>query len=302
MATDLVRPRGLRPGDRVGIISPAGPVDTEALRPGILMLEEAGYEVVVGDYACGGDGYLAARDEQRLDDLHRMFADPGIAAVFCSRGGYGSFRILPEIRYEVMRRNPKIFVGYSDITALHAAVFKYAGLVTFHGPMVREFPVKSPENFQALLSLLRGERPDEFALTPGQVLVRGKARGPLLGGNLTTLCHLVGTPYMPRLDGCLLIVEERGEAAYRVDRLLTHLWVSGRLDKLAGLAAGMFLDCGPQEAVYEILESLGRRLGVPVVTGLPFGHGEENRALPLGVPAELDTYGGTLSITDAGVV
>ncbi|RLB30699.1 MAG: LD-carboxypeptidase, partial [Deltaproteobacteria bacterium] len=262
----------------------------------------AGYEVVVGDYACGGDGYLAARDEQRLDDLHRMFADPGIAAVFCSRGGYGSFRILPEIRYEVMRRNPKIFVGYSDITALHAAVFKYAGLVTFHGPMVREFPVKSPENFQALLSLLRGERPDEFALTPGQVLVRGKARGPLLGGNLTTLCHLVGTPYMPRLDGCLLIVEERGEAAYRVDRLLTHLWVSGRLDKLAGLAAGMFLDCGPQEAVYEILESLGRRLGVPVVTGLPFGHGEENRALPLGVPAELDTYGGTLAITDAGVV
>lgn len=302
MATDLVRPRGLRPGDRVGIISPAGPVDTEALRPGILMLEEAGYEVVVGDYACGGDGYLAARDEQRLDDLHRMFADPGIAAVFCSRGGYGSFRILPEIRYEVMRRNPKIFVGYSDITALHAAVFKYAGLVTFHGPMVRELPVKSPENFQALLSLLRGERPDEFALTPGQVLVRGKARGPLLGGNLTTLCHLVGTPYMPRLDGCLLIVEERGEAAYRVDRLLTHLWVSGRLDKLAGLAAGMFLDCGPQEAVYEILESLGRRLGVPVVTDLPFGHGEENRALPLGVPAELDTYGGTLAITDAGVV
>lgn len=219
-----------------------------------------------------------------------MFLDPEIKAVFCSRGGYGSLRILDKIHFDLIKANPKIFVGYSDITALLIAIQKMTGLVTFHGPVFEKLASAHNNNWEIFSQIITSDNYyQEIKFSEGRVIFPGKAVGALIGGNLSLICHLIGTPFLPSFDGYLLFIEERGESLYRIDRMLTHLKLSGQLLGLAGLIAGEFEECGDINAINQLLMHIAHDLHIPVATGLPVGHGRKNIALPLGVKAVLDT-------------
>jgi muramoyltetrapeptide carboxypeptidase len=295
---DVIRPAMLRKGCRVGVISPAGPVREDEIRGGLEMLESYGLDVRVGDHIFGKRDYLAGEDEIRLFDLHAMFEDREIKAIFCTRGGYGTLRLLDRIDYSLIKDNPKIIVGYSDITALLMAIYKHTGLVTFHGPMVRDFTGDGQDNLRYLIDFLFSGQPVRLDLTQGKSLVHGKAKGLLVGGNLSIICHMVGTPFLPTFNGCILFLEETGESLYRIDRMLTYLKLSGLLNHIRGLVAGTFDNCGRTADIERLLKDVGYDQGIPTVTGFPAGHGEKNITIPFGVTAVLDTGKMVLSLSD----
>lgn len=295
----IIKPPRLQDGDMVGIISPAGPVEESELRPGLAFLDQRGFRVELGPHVLKKQGYLAGDDSARLEDFHAMFRNPAVRAIFCTRGGYGTMRILDRINYDLVRRNPKIIVGFSDITALLLSLSAKAGLVTFHGPMVRQIKNIGAHNFSVLLEFL--ETPGELTLElPGATtLVPGRAKGTLTGGNLCLLSHLVGTSFLPSFEGSILFLEDRGEPLYRIDRMLTHLKLAGHLERISGLVAGRFEDCGERAAIDDLLFHFGKDLSFPVVSGAPIGHGESNIPLPLGVMAELRTTGPSLRLLES---
>lgn len=299
---NVIKPPRLRQGDRIGVISPAGPVSESDLQPGLRMLKSSGFKVYLAPHVYNNTGYLAGDDEVRLKDLHDMFLDPKVKAIFCARGGYGSLRLLDKIHYDLIKENPKIIVGYSDITALFMAIYEKTGLITFHGPMVRDLSYNSGRNWDSLLRLLSSAKSLELSMTEKAALIPGRAKGPLIGGNLSLICHLVGTPFLPCLDGCILFIEERGEPIYRLDRMLVHLGLSGHLEHLAGLITGQFEECGDTAAINGLLMDIVSDLNIPLATGLMVGHGQKNLALPLGLKAELDTDRMTLSFMEGGVM
>jgi muramoyltetrapeptide carboxypeptidase len=294
----ILKPEKLRRGDRVGVISPAGPVDPLELGAGLDYLAACGFEVQLGRHVYDRCDYLAGEDRSRVEDLHEMFEDESIRGIFCSRGGYGSLRLLGKIDFRRIRERPKVFVGYSDITALIWAIYKKTGLVTFHGPMVRELTNKDEGNWGQLLSLLSSVSSPSDPLAAGTVLRPGKAKGILIGGNLTQICHLIGTPYMPSLEGCILFLEDRGEDLYRLDRMLTHLALSGNLKGVAGVVAGDFEDCGDREAIDRLLSATLEPFDFPILAGLHLGHGSRNQTVPVGLLAEMNTQQQTLSILE----
>ncbi|MBW1796939.1 MAG: LD-carboxypeptidase [Deltaproteobacteria bacterium] len=297
----VIKPAGLRRGDSIGVISPAGPLDETGLQSGIEILESSGFKVRLAHHVYSRLDYLAGEDEARLEDLHGMFRDSDIKAVFCARGGYGTTRLLDKIKYDLIRQNPKILVGYSDITALLLAIQKRTGLITFHGPVVRELASGHQGNYDNLISLLSSDKPLKLSLAKGNVLIPGRATGSLIGGNLSLICHLIGTPFLPSLDGCILFMEDREEPLYRIDRMLTHLKLSGQLGGLSGLVAGKFEECGDTSTINGLLMDVLSDLDIPIATGLEVGHGHKNLSLPLGLPTELDTDRLTLSVTEVAV-
>jgi muramoyltetrapeptide carboxypeptidase len=317
----LLRPRRLAPGQIVGMVAPsAAPNEPERIRFAIDRVESLGFKVKPSAHLFDRDGYLAGSDAARADDLNTMFADDGVDAIWCVRGGYGASRILPALDYGLMQRKPKALIGYSDITALHMAIHRHAGLVTFHGPVA--FRAFTPYALGELKRVLwTGETPvrlggpPPFERTEGRVdwenrvatLVPGKARGRLLGGNLCLLSHLCGTPYFPDLRGAILFLEDVEEAYYRIDRMLTQLWLSGALAGVAGVAFGKFTNCDPSafflqnRPLEDILAERCRALGVPAVSGIMVGHIEDQTTLPVGCLAELDADAGTLTLLEPGV-
>ena len=317
----LIRPRRLAPGQTIGIVAPSSaPNEPERIRFAIETVESLGFKVRPGPHLYDREGYLAGADAARADDLNEMFADDSVDAIWCVRGGYGASRILPALDYSLMQRRPKALIGYSDITALHMAIHRHAGLVTFHGPVA----------FRAFTPYTRGELkrvlwtadtparlggPPPFEQAEGRVdwdnrvttLQPGKARGRLLGGNLCLMSHLVGTPYLPDLRGAILFLEDVEEAYYRIDRMLTQLWLSGALAGVAGMAFGKFTGCEPSafflqnRPLEDILAERFRALGIPTVSGLMIGHIEDQTTLPVGCLAELDADAGTLTLLEPGV-
>ena len=236
-----------------------------------------------------------------MSDLHAMFSDKEIQAVFCARGGYGTMRLLSGIDYDLILENPKILVGYSDVTALLSAVFKKTGLTVFHGPMVQGFADRNKTTRSHLFQLLSSGRATLNGDGQTRTLFPGKATGRLMGGNLTLLCHLLGTPYFPDLNQDLLFIEDRGESLYRIDRMLTHLELSGRLEQISGLIAGRFDQCGEEEAIDRLLKDRLARLNIPVLTDFPAGHGPDNLAWPLGIKSELDADDKTVKLLESCV-
>ncbi len=281
----------MRPGDRVGVAAPAGPVDEAELGPGLDLLRSLGLEVVPGGHLYDKKGYTAGRDRDRLADLHYMLAREDIRAVFFARGGYGSMRLLPGLDFVLAARHPKVVVGYSDITAILLALHRRSDLVTFHGPVVKELPEKGGETLAGLfIEEAGGPLSRVVDLSQGgPVLARGRASGRLLGGNLSMITHLSGTPFIPDLQGAVLFLEETGEPLYRVDRMITHLALSGALRGLAGLLVGDFTGCGQPDEVMDILMEHVAPLGIPVMAGFPVGHGRVNRLVPLGMEVTIDT-------------
>ncbi len=295
----IIKPQKLVKGDRIGIISPAGPVNEPDLQAGINLLESSGFKIQQAPHVYETHGYLAGDDETRLEDLHAMLQDQDIKAVLCARGGYGSLRLLDKIRYDLIRKAPKIIAGYSDITALLMAIHTKTGLITFHGPMVRGLAGNDNKNWESLLNLISSNRPITQDLSECTILLPGKAKGALMGGNLSLICHLLGTPFLPSFDGNILFIEDTGEPLYRLDRMLTHLTLSGKLKRISGLIAGRFEECGDTADINKLLTGIADKLKIPLVTGFPIGHGQKNIALPLGLTAELDTGLKTLTIEEA---
>ena len=315
----LLRPPRLEPGDTIGLIAPAGPVRSrDAVQRAIRRLEQLGFRVLTARHLFQSRGYLAGSDGQRLADLHHFFRHPRLKAILCARGGYGSARLIPHLDFDLVRAHPKIFVGYSDLTALHAALHTRTGLVTFHGPMAGP-DLGQPDlpefTLQSLLRILTQPRAPGSILEPTQrselrTLRKGRACGPLLPANLTLLVSTLGTPYRPDFRGRILCLEEVGEPPYRIDRMLTQLLHAGLLDQVAGIAIGHCERCSadpsrktkPVDAhLEETWAECLRPLRKPVLLGLPFGHTRFNATLPWGVRAELDASGGDLQILEPAV-
>jgi muramoyltetrapeptide carboxypeptidase len=283
-------PPPLATGARVALVSPAGPLRGEGdLVRAVENARAFGWEPVVGTHARRREGYFAGTDQERLSDLNRALADDRIDAVWCLRGGYGTMRLLPRIDYEALRRRPKPIIGYSDVTALHAAIGRRVGLVTYHGPTARE-SLSAFSRDSLLRALVHGG--DPCGSTRGaRVLRRGTTVGRLAGGNLALLAALCGTPYFPDLDGALLVLEDVNEATYRVDRMLTQLRLSGALDGLRGIIVGHFTEI-PDHAdgdrpLDDVLAETADALEVPCIAGVPVGHIDQQWTLPLGLTAEL---------------
>lgn len=302
MEKTLTKPDRLHRGDRIGIVAPGGPVTREELEPGIRLLESRGYRISSGPHLYAQTGYLAGDDDNRLQDLHMMFRDPEVKAILCARGGYGTLRLLDRLDYGMIGDNPKIIAGYSDITALLLALYQISGLVTFHGPLVKDLTKNENRNITALLELVSSGGIVEWDLRESTCLRPGRAVGPLLGGNLTLISHLVGTPYMPSLRGAILFIEDRGEPLYRIDRMLTHLHLGGILKGLAGLVAGRFEERGDTMDIGRLLTEMTADTGIPVVAGLPFGHGHHNLPLPVGLGGRIDTETMTLSALESCIL
>jgi muramoyltetrapeptide carboxypeptidase len=258
-----------------------------------------GWEPVVGDHALARRGYFAGDDAQRLSDINRALGDDRVDGIWCLRGGYGTMRLLEDVDYAALRRRPKALLGFSDITALHAAVRACSRIVTFHAPTARGvLGTRSRESLsRAVVAQTNpcGVAPAARALRPGS------ARGVLAGGNLALLAALVGTPYAMPLDGAILVIEDIHEAVYRIDRMLRQLLLAGALRGIVAIAAGAFTDC-PEESddgarsVDEVLAETADTLGVPCLAGIPVGHIDDQWTLPLGRIAELDVEGRILSV------
>ncbi len=256
----------------------------------------------VGQHVHGLHGYFPAEDRQRAADLNTMVQDRSVRAIWFARGGYGSARILPMVDWAALRRSGKTFIGYSDVTALALAALRKPGTVWLYGPVVTEIGLDRSCQKAGFRRLLAG-KDDRLRFRKDQVLVPGKGRGRLLGGNLTVLTHLLGTPWMPSLDGAILALEDVGEEAYRLDRMLTHLRLSGSLDRVAGICLGRFDPPAarrrfpPDRSLETVLRELLGDCKVPVVHSLPFGHIPGKRVLPLGCMATLDTVTQRLDLT-----
>jgi len=298
----VIKPPALCPGDTIGIAAPASPFDREAFEQGVEVLQAMGFNVKIPDNLFKREGYLAGSDAERAALLMDLFCDGEVRAVLCARGGFGSMRLLPFLDFEAMGNHPKILVGFSDVTALLVSLYRKCGLVTFHGPMMTTLAKGSQATSDALMAAITAHSP--LVLTPSRpvVLNPGHAAGPVIGGNLSTLSHLMGTPFELVLEGHLLFLEERGEAPYRIDRMLSQLHLGGRLDRVAGVILGSFEDCGALEEVYGIVKGVFQNRPVPVLAGFDIGHGEDNVTLPLGLWADLDTEDSDLRFLEPAVI
>jgi muramoyltetrapeptide carboxypeptidase len=317
-AGGLLKPPRLRPGDTVGLIAPANAtfvqVELDVARE---TLEALGLRVKTGAHLLDRYGYLAGRDADRAADINALFADRDVRAVLALRGGWGSARLLPHLDYAAIRRHPKILMGYSDVTALLNAVHARTGLVTFHGPVgISTWTPFSIESMAAVI--FEGDTPtlaNPVELRDGlvqvedriQTITPGRARGRLLGGNLTVLSAIVGTPYLPDAHGAILFLEDTGEAVYRMDRMLTHLKLAGLLGRIKGFVFGRCTDCKPGEGygaltLDEVFADHIKPLGVPAFRGAMIGHVDRQFTVPVGLPAEIDADAGTIRLLEPAVI
>jgi muramoyltetrapeptide carboxypeptidase len=312
------RPRRLQPGDTVGLVNPAGavwePMAIDIVEESLAVL---GFKTKQGKHLLERRGYFAGTDEQRAADLNTMFADPAVRAIHCVRGGWGSARLLSLLDWKTIARNPKILLGFSDITALLLALHAKTGLVTFHGPVgmaqwnpfnVGYFKRVLQEGEAVTFETLKEIDEDDLTVVENRVqtLHPGTARGRLLGGNLTVLSALVGSGYLPDWDGCILFLEDVEEAPYGIDRMLTQLRLAGILQKARAVVWGHCSDCRPGEGygsltIAEVLDDHPRPLGVPAWRGAMIGHIERQFTLPVGLDVEVDAAAGTIRMLEPAV-
>lgn len=313
----IVKPKRLAEGDTVGLVLPASAAfEADAIHFAKEQLEAIGLKVKIGAHAFDRHGYFAGRDRDRADDINRMFADDSVAGIVAYTGGWGSPRVLPFLDYDLIARKPKVFAGFSDITALLNAIHQRTGLVTFHSPTGSStFEPYTLENFRRVI--MTPEPAGVLAAPPKRErdlvdrtnrilrLAPGKASGRLAGGNLTLVAALMGTPYEVDTRGAILFLEDTREELYRIDRMLTQLALGGKLESMAGFVFGRCTDCGYSGPTFSLEEILRDRFGSPgrpALSGLSFGHIEQKLVLPVGVMATVDGNAGTLSLDEAAVV
>jgi muramoyltetrapeptide carboxypeptidase len=290
---NLIKPPALRPGDTVGVVASAAAVEREHLERGVGVLTALGYKVKVSKHALDRDAILAGTDRDRAEELAAYFADPEIRAVFGARGGYGCGRLLPLLDFAVLARTPKIFLGFSDATFLLNAIVEKSAMVCFHGPMVAMDFARglTRRSLDHLTRLLSGEI-RSFELDAHETVRPGTADGELIGGCLSVVVAMLGTAYAPRFDGRILFLEDTGEKAYRIDRMLVQLRQAGVLDRVAGIVFGAIRPVDGSEneraLIARFVAEQTADLRCPVLFGIDAGHGTENLALPMGVRTMLD--------------
>lgn len=310
----MIKPKALKKGDTIGLVAPSSPVRTPAdgVEMSIKLLTEQGFKVVPGE-SCGKRyGYLSGSDEIRARDVNRMFSDSSIDGVFCLKGGYGTPRILDRLDYDMIRDNPKVFIGYSDITAIHIALNQRCDLITFHGPMAASDMIDGFDEFskESYLKAITSVEPLGELKNPEGVdiksLVPGKAKGRIVGGNLSLIAATIGTPYEIDTKGKILFLEDIDEFTYSVDRMLTQLRLSGKLRDCAGIILGDFKDCVPQYenfdcTLMEVFHDLVAEAGKPAIYNLMAGHCIPKITIPLGAEAALDAYACTVKIIESAL-
>ncbi len=297
--TDLILPPRLKTGDTIGLVSPAGPVkNAELFGAGVSALKNMGFKVRYNQIGTESDDYLAASDEYRAQEFNKLWADTEVNGLMAVRGGYGSLRMVKALDMGMIRNNPKILVGFSDITVLLTAIMKETGLVTFHGPVLTTLDSLNDSSRLAFFEMLTSKKAHKIELASEEsedlkILKKGKTKGRLIGGNLTNLVHLISTPYELNWDGSILFIEDVGEAPYRIDRMLTHLAEAGRLEGLAGLLLGSISEgdedkCDTEACFKRVMEIL-EDVNIPIWGNFPVGHGVRNHILPLGVEVEMNS-------------
>jgi muramoyltetrapeptide carboxypeptidase len=301
MEKPIIKPQALRPGDTIGIAAPASPFDQKAFESGIAVIKSMGYQVKIPNSIFKAQGYLAGSDAERAELLMNLFTDASVKAILCARGGFGSMKLLPLLDFEAIRANAKILMGFSDITALLVAIFDRCRIVTFHGPLVTTLKKDRGKTCSAFIEAVSSGIPLVLRPRQPEVVSPGKASGILMGGNLTSLCHLLGTPYEPDFNGRLLFLEDRQEAPYRIDRMLSQLHLSGHLDGVGGVILGTFEACGALDDVYAIVKEAFRHTGIPILAGFELGHGTENLTVPIGLEAKMNTQDGSLRFREPAV-
>jgi len=312
----LITPRVLRKGDTIGVISPASPSfkRSDVLR-GKETLEKWGYRVILSKNLNIRKGFTAGTDRERAEDFNELFSRKDVDAVFVTQGGYGSARMLKHIDFDLVRNNPKIFIGFSDITTLHMAIHKFTGLVTFHGPGISRY---NPEDLSEytkkyLFKALTSSKPigpitlaDENKWI--DTIYPGQSEGPLIGGNLTLLCATLGTPYEIDTTGKILFIEELETEPWVIDHMLTHLNNAGKLDQAAGIIVGECVGCTPRnhnpgyyvdQSIEDVLFDIIEPLRIPAIYGLPIGHSKDLATLPIGIKARLDATGKDFAVIES---
>ncbi len=314
-----LKPKKLSKGDTIGIISPSSPPFCKSeITRGVEMLESWGYKPVLGKNVGKRFEYLAGTDEERASDINEMFSRDDIDAIFVTQGGYGAARTLKYLDFDMIKSNPKIFTGYSDITALHLAFAKKTGLVTFHGPGNDGLNSEDLSDFtkEGIFNALTTGKPiGEITMPDDKGWVnrigRGKARGELVGGNLTLICGTLGTPYEIDTKGKILLIEDVDTEPWIFDHMLSHMSNAGKLQKAAGIVVGICENCMPRKhdpgyhttfSLEDVLEDWLTPLGVPVIYGLPLGHAKDKATVPFGVTAFIDGDEGRLFIEESGTL
>lgn len=310
----IIKPAKLKTGDVIGIIAPASaPVDPTKLENGIRYIEKNGYRVELGNNVSKINGYLAGTDQERADDLNSMFKNKDVKAIICLRGGYGASRILDKINYKLIRSNPKILVGYSEITALQMAILQKSGLVTFAGPMVatdfgNEITPYTEDFFWRIISsskkIGRLKYPDNEKLVS---ITKGGASGRIIGGNLSVFAALTGTEYFPDLKGRILMFEEVDELPYKVDRLLNQLRLLKVFKQIKGIILGRFVDCNEHDTskrtltLGEVMEDYMKDLKIPVLYTFPHGHIKDKVTVPFGINVKMNASKGFVEYLESAV-
>jgi muramoyltetrapeptide carboxypeptidase len=308
----MIKPPALKSNATIGILSPSSWMNESDLKLAITVFEEKGYHLVLGESVFLKDHTFAGTPEQRANDINNMFANPDIGAIICTRGGYGANRVLPLLNYDLIKANPKIFMGYSDVTAFLTSITQKTGLVTFHGPMLSSFKKGMVDyNFELIEKTLFGyesitiQSPRELQC---RVLKSGKAEGPLWGGNMCLLINRLGTPDQLNTDGTILFIEDIGEYLYAIDRMMVHMKKAGMFDNIKGLIIGELVDMKDYDEPFgkstdEIVMDVCGDLEIPIISNFPCGHGMYHATMPISIPVRLDSdsQSPTLTILESPV-
>jgi len=310
----LIKPEKLKKGEIIGIISPASsPLDPSKLASGVKYLEKLGYRVEIGNNVGKVNGYLAGTDQERADDLNSMFRNKNVKAIICVRGGYGAFRILDKINYKLIRDNPKIFVGFSEITAIQTAILHNAGLITFAGPMVASDFANGLSSYteEMFWRVITSNKKLSRLKYPGQTrlsaITKGSATGRILGGNLAVFNALIGSPYFPLLKDRILLLEDVAELPYKVDRMFNQLKMLKVFNKVKGIVLGRFVDCYEHDPMKktltlgEVMEDYLNDLKIPVVYTFPHGHIKDKLTVPIGLNIKMNATKGFIEYTEGAV-
>ena len=311
-----ILPKRLKQGDTIGLVTPGGNISKEELQQSVETMESLGFKTFYQDSVLSHYGYFAGTDKERAEELLQMFSNPDIDAILCVRGGYGSIRILDLLDYNLIRQNPKALIGYSDITALNVAIYQRSGLVTFHGPVgVSTFNEFTTDSFGKVLMHAKNNYKYSYERDPGTEdnteydlysITEGKAKGELIGGNLSVLVSMVGSAYEVDFEDKIVFLEEVGEKTYRIDKMLFHLLYATNLKKAAGIVIGIFNECGDDKTKVEFtlkqaIEDLLKPLGIPVSYGLSFGHIYNKITIPSGIRAKFNANNNTLKLLEKAV-
>lgn len=283
----IKKPPALREGDTIAIVAPSSPFDQAAFQAGVSIIEGFGLKVILGNRVMSRNGYLAGTDSERLADFEEMILDRRPGAIIAARGGYGALRIIDSIRFELIQSHPKAIVGFSDVSVMLNTVSQRCSLITYHGPMAHSLSKVSPDSVASLRKALMSDDTAPIKWEQRNVVRGGVASGPLYGGNLTTLCHLIGTPFEPSFNGAILMLEDVNETYYKIDRMLTHLKLAGKLEQVKGILLGEFSGLKDVERIWERVVELAPPT-VPIWGGMPFGHGEINYTWPIGATARFE--------------